>query len=183
MTQSSDYFIRLRDELNSGQLQQTNGKAEVKLLTQDGNEYSQSGTLEFSDVTVDETTGSITLRAVFPNPDHSLLPGMFVRARLDEGTNPNARLVPQQGMTRTPTGQATAMVVGADNKVEVRNLTADQAFGDKWLVTAGLKDGDRVIVTGLQRVKPGATVTPQEVSDDSAKAAPESQAQSEQPKS
>ncbi len=183
VTQSSEDFIRLRDELKSGQLQQTNGKAEVKLLTQDGKEYSQSGTLEFSDVTVDETTGSITLRAVFPNPDHNLLPGMFVRARLDEGTNPNALLVPQQGITRTPTGQATAMVVGADNKVEVRNVTADQAFGDKWLVTSGLKDGDRVITTGLQRVKPGAAVTPQEVSDDSAKEAPQSQAQSEQPKS
>ncbi|MDI3440604.1 efflux RND transporter periplasmic adaptor subunit [Erwinia sp. V90_4] len=183
VTQSSEDFIRLRDELKSGQLQQTNGKAEVKLLTQDGKEYSQSGTLEFSDVTVDETTGSITLRAVFPNPDHNLLPGMFVRARLDEGTNPNALLVPQQGITRTPTGQATAMVVGGDNKVEVRNVTADQAFGDKWLVTSGLKDGDRVITTGLQRVKPGAAVTPQEVSDDSAKEAPQSQAQSEQPKS
>lgn len=183
LTQSSEDFIRLRDELKSGQLQQTNGKAEVKLLTQDGKEYSQSGTLEFSDVTVDETTGSITLRAVFPNPDHNLLPGMFVRARLDEGTNPNALLVPQQGITRTPTGQATAMVVGADNKVEVRNVTADQAFGDKWLVTSGLKDGDRVITTGLQRVKAGAAVTPQEVSDDSAKEAPQSQAQSEQPKS
>ncbi|CAH0258188.1 efflux RND transporter periplasmic adaptor subunit [Erwinia aphidicola] len=183
VTQSSEDFIRLRDELKSGQLQQTNGKAEVKLLTQDGKEYSQSGTLEFSDVTVDETTGSITLRAVFPNPDHNLLPGMFVRARLDEGTNPNALLVPQQGITRTPTGQATAMVVGADNKVEVRNVTADQAFGDKWLVTSGLKDGDRVITTGLQRVKAGAAVTPQEVSDDSAKEAPQSQAQSEQPKS
>jgi membrane fusion protein (multidrug efflux system) len=183
VTQSSEDFIRLRDELKSGQLQQTNGKAEVKLLTQDGKEYSQSGTLEFSDVTVDETTGSITLRAVFPNPDHNLLPGMFVRARLDEGTNPNALLVPQQGITRTPTGQATAMVVGADNKVEVRNVTADQAFGDKWVVTSGLKDGDRVITTGLQRVKAGAAVTPQEVSDDSAKEAPQSQAQSEQPKS
>lgn len=183
VTQSSEDFMRLRDELNTGKLQQTNGKAEVKLLMQNGSEYAQSGTLEFSDVTVDETTGSITLRAVFPNPDHSLLPGMFVRARLDEGTNPNALLVPQQGITRSPTGQATAMVVGADNKVEVRNLTADQAFGDKWLVSAGLKDGDRVIVTGLQRVKPGIAVTPQEVSDDSAKADSESQAKSEQPKS
>ncbi|NJD00897.1 efflux RND transporter periplasmic adaptor subunit [Candidatus Erwinia dacicola] len=183
VTQSSEDFIHLRDELKSGQLQQTNGKAEVKLLTQDGKEYSQSGTLEFSDVTVDETTSSITLRAVFPNPDHNLLPGMFVRARLDEGTNPNALLVPQRGVTRTPTGQATAMVVGADNKVEVRNVTVDQTFGDKWLVTSGLKDGDRVITTGLQRVKPGATVTPQEVSDDSAKEAPSVSEQSEQPKS
>ncbi len=173
VTQSSEDFLRLRAELESGQLKQNDGKANVTLLMQNGNAYSQTGTLEFSDVTVDETTGSITLRAIFPNPDKRLLPGMFVRARLDEGTNPAALLVPQQGVTRTPTGQATAMVVGADNKVEVRNITAAQAFGDKWLVTAGLKEGDRVITTGIQRAKPGAQVTPQEVSND-AKAAPES---------
>jgi len=174
VTQSSDDFLRLRAELESGQLKQNDGKANVTLLMQNGNAYTQTGTLEFSDVTVDETTGSITLRAIFPNPDHRLLPGMFVRARLDEGTNPTALLVPQQGVTRTPTGQATAMVVGADNKVEVRNITANQAFGDKWLVTDGLKEGDRVITVGLQRAKPGAQVTPQEVKDD-AKAAPETQ--------
>ena len=183
VTQSSEDFMRLRNELNAGTLQQTNGKAEVKLLMQNGKEYAQSGTLEFSDVTVDETTGSITLRAVFPNPDHSLLPGMFVRASLDEGTNPNALLVPQQGVTHTPTGQATALVVGADNKVEVRNLTADQAIGDKWLVTAGLKEGDKVIVTGLQRVKPGAAVTPQEVNEDNPNAASPPQEPSEKTKS
>ncbi|EJL91093.1 efflux RND transporter periplasmic adaptor subunit [Pantoea sp. GM01] len=173
VTQSSDDFLRLRAELESGQLKQNDGKANVTLLMQNGSAYSQSGTLEFSDVSVDETTGSITLRAIFPNPDNRLLPGMFVRARLDEGTNPTALLVPQQGVTRTPTGQATAMVVGADNKVESRNITANQAFGDKWLVTEGLKEGDRVITTGIQRAKPGAQVTPQEVPDD-AKAAPES---------
>lgn len=174
VTQSSDDFLRLRGELESGQLKQNDGKANVTLLMQNGSAYSQPGTLEFSDVTVDETTGSITLRAIFPNPDHRLLPGMFVRARLDEGTNPTALLVPQTGVTRTPTGEATAMVVGADNKVEVRKITANQAFGDKWLVTDGLKEGDRVITVGIQRAKPGAKVTPQEVKDD-AKAAPESQ--------
>lgn len=174
VTQSSDDFLRLRGELESGQLKQNDGKANITLLMQNGSAYSQPGTLEFSDVTVDETTGSITLRAIFPNPDHRLLPGMFVRARLDEGTNPTALLVPQTGVTRTPTGEATAMVVGADNKVEVRKITANQAFGDKWLVTDGLKEGDRVITVGIQRAKPGAQVTPQEVKDD-AKAAPESQ--------
>ncbi|EXU77202.1 MULTISPECIES: efflux RND transporter periplasmic adaptor subunit [Erwinia] len=178
VTQSSEDFMRLRAELNAGTLQQAGGKAQVKLLLQNGSEYAQSGTLEFSDVTVDETTGSITLRAVFPNPDHALLPGMFVRARLNEGTNPNALLVPQQAVTRTPTGQATAMVVGADNKVAVRNLKTEQAVGDKWLVTDGLKAGDKVITTGVQRAKPGAQVTPQEVSTDSA-----SPAKSEQPQS
>ncbi|KAB8310006.1 efflux RND transporter periplasmic adaptor subunit [Erwinia endophytica] len=178
VTQSSEDFMRLRAELNSGRLQQVGGKAQVKLLLQDGSELSQTGTLEFSDVTVDETTGSITLRAVFPNPDHALLPGMFVRARLNEGVNPNALLVPQQAVTHSPTGQATAMVVDADNKVEVRTLTADQAIGDQWLVTSGLKEGDKVITVGLQRAKPGARVTPQEVSTDHAE-----QAKSEQPQS
>jgi len=180
VTQSSDEFLRLRQELESGKLKQTDGKASVTLLTQDGGAYAETGTLEFSDVTVDETTGSITLRAVFPNPNQRLLPGMFVRARLDEGTNPNALLVPQQGVTRTPTGDATAMVVGADNKVELRTLKADQAIGDKWLVSDGLKDGDKVIVTGIQRAKPGAQVTPQEVSADNAK---QQQAPSEPTKS
>ena len=182
VTQSSEDFMRLRNELNAGTLQQADGKAEVKLLMQNGKEYAHSGTLEFSDVTVDQTTGSITLRAIFPNPDHSLLPGMFVRARLDEGTNPHALLVPQQGITHSPTGQATALVIGADNKVEVRTLTADQAIGDKWLVTTGLKDGDKVIVTGLQRVKPGVTAAPQEVNED-AQQAGTTQAPSEQTKS
>lgn len=174
VTQSSDDFLRLRQELESGKLKQNDGKANVTLLMQNGKSYAQPGTLEFSDVTVDETTGSITLRAIFPNPNHALLPGMFVRARLDEGTNPDALLVPQQAVARTPTGQATVMVVGADNKVESRNINAAQAIGDKWLVTEGVKAGERVISTGLQRAKPGAKVTPQEVSDD-AKSAPESQ--------
>lgn len=178
VTQSSEDFMRLRSELESGQLKQNDGKANVTLLMQNGNSYPQTGTLEFSDVTVDETTGSITLRAIVPNPNHALLPGMFVRARLDEGTNPNALLVPQQAVARTPTGQATVMVVGADNKVEARQVTTSQAIGDKWLVTDGVKAGERVISTGLQRAKPGAQVTPQEVSDD-AKAAPDSKPQSD----
>ncbi|KAA5938735.1 efflux RND transporter periplasmic adaptor subunit [Pantoea sp. Bo_2] len=178
VTQSSEDFMRLRSELESGQLKQNDGKAKVTLLMQNGSSYAQTGTLEFSDVTVDETTGSITLRAIVPNPNHTLLPGMFVRARLDEGINPNALLVPQQAVTRTPTGQATVMVVGADNKVESRQVTTSQAIGDKWLVTDGVKAGERVISTGLQRAKPGAQVTPQEVSDD-AKAAPDSKPQSD----
>ncbi|QLK60273.1 efflux RND transporter periplasmic adaptor subunit [Enterobacteriaceae bacterium Kacie_13] len=163
VTQSSNDFLRLKQELADGSLKQANGKAQVKLLMDNGKEYSQAGTLEFSDVTVDETTGSITLRAIFPNPNDSLLPGMFVRARLDEGVNNNALLVPQQGITRNPRGDATAMVVGADNKVELRTVTTTQAIGDKWVVTDGLKSGDKVIVTGLQKIKPGVQVTAQEV--------------------
>lgn len=163
VTQSSNDFLRLKQELAEGKLKQENGKAKVKLVTNDGITFPQEGSLEFSDVTVDQTTGSITLRAIFPNPDKTLLPGMFVRAQLEEGTNPNALLVPQQGVTRTPRGDASAMVIGKEDKVEVRNITATQAIGDKWLVTSGLKDGDRVIVTGLQKVKPGVQVKTQEV--------------------
>ncbi|SFR03625.1 MULTISPECIES: multidrug efflux RND transporter periplasmic adaptor subunit AcrA [unclassified Enterobacter] len=182
VTQSSNDFLRLKEELESGKLKQENGKAKVELMTNDGKKLPQSGTLEFSDVTVDQTTGSITLRAIFPNPNQSLLPGMFVRARLEEGTNPNAILVPQQGVTRTPRGDATAMIVGEGDKVEVRPITTSQAIGDKWLVTDGLKAGDRVIITGLQKVKPGAQVKAQEVTSDNKEQA-KNGAQSEQPKS
>ncbi|EKH3957281.1 multidrug efflux RND transporter periplasmic adaptor subunit AcrA [Salmonella enterica subsp. enterica serovar Anatum] len=166
VTQSSNDFLRLKQELANGSLKQENGKAKVDLVTSDGIKFPQSGTLEFSDVTVDQTTGSITLRAIFPNPDHTLLPGMFVRTRLQEGTKPTALLVPQQGVTRTPRGDATVLVVGADNKVETRQIVASQAIGDKWLVTDGLKAGDRVVVSGLQKVRPGAQVKVQEITAD-----------------
>ncbi|KNC91617.1 multidrug efflux RND transporter periplasmic adaptor subunit AcrA [Trabulsiella odontotermitis] len=182
VTQSSNDFLRLKEELASGKLQQENGKAKVELVTSDGKTLPQAGTLEFSDVTVDQTTGSITLRAVFPNPKGDLLPGMFVRARLQEGTNPNALLVPQQGVTRTPRGDATAMIVGEGDKVEVRQITATQAIGDKWLVTDGLKSGDRVIVTGLQKVRPGVQVKAQEAAAENNQQAAAGN-QPEQPKS
>ena len=165
VTQSSGEFLRLKQELADGKLKQENGRAKVKLVTNDGVAYKQEGMLEFSEVTVDQSTGSITLRAVFPNPEKSLLPGMFVRAELEEGVNPVAILVPQQGITRTPRGAASALIVGKDNKVEVRELTTGAAIGNKWLVTAGLQDGDRVIISGLQKVKPGIQVNAQEVAD------------------
>lgn len=186
VTQSSNDYLRLKQELEKGTLKQENGKAKVELLTNDGATFPQTGTLEFSDVTVDETTGSITLRAIVPNPDQTLLPGMFVRARLEEGLNPNALLVPQQGITRTPRGEASAMVVGEGDKVESRQVQTSQAIGDKWLVTGGLKAGDRVIVTGLQKVRPGAQVKVQEVNTEQASDQKEQAAagaQSEQTKS
>ncbi|HEY1843457.1 MAG TPA: multidrug efflux RND transporter periplasmic adaptor subunit AcrA [Buttiauxella sp.] len=184
VTQSSNDFLRLKQELASGKLKQENGKAKVQLVTSDGTTYTQEGSLEFSDVTVDQTTGSITLRAIFPNPDKTLLPGMFVRAKLEEGVNPDALLVPQQGVTRTPRGDASAMVVGKDDKVEVRQLQATQAIGDKWLVTEGLKSGDRVIVTGLQKIKPGVQVKAQEIAaENKGQEQPAAGAQSEQTKS
>ncbi len=166
VTQSSNDFLRLKKDLENGTLKQSEGKANVRLLLENGTEYSHPGTLEFSDVTVDETTGSITLRAIFPNPDHDLLPGMFVRARLDAGVQNNAVLVPQMGITRTPRGEATAMVVGEGDKVEIRSVTTSKAIGNKWLVTDGLKEGDRVILTGLQKIQPGIQVTVKEVAQE-----------------
>lgn len=154
VTQSSNDFMRLKQT----RLEKGDATSTVELLMENGQPYPQKGTLQFSDVSVDESTGSITLRAIFPNPQHQLLPGMFVRARIDEGTQPNAILVPQQGVTRTPRGDATVMIVNDKNQVESRTVVAPQAVGDRWLVTEGLKKGDRVIVSGLQKVRPGVTV-------------------------
>ncbi|MDE9445492.1 efflux RND transporter periplasmic adaptor subunit [Xenorhabdus bovienii] len=162
ITQSSDDYLRLKNEIAKGTVHKEGGKTKTRLITDTGKEYSQEGYLEFSDITVDETTGSITMRAVFPNPNEELLPGMFVRTKLEEGVRQNAILVPQQAITRTPRGQATTLIVDKDNKVELRSINAVQAIGNKWLVTEGLKAGDRVIVTGLQKIAPGVTVKPTE---------------------
>lgn len=162
VTQSSEAFLRLQQALASGQLKQKESKAIVEVLLQDGSRYPLNGTLAFSDVSVDHTTGSLTLRAIVPNPHHQLLPGMFVRARLQEGIDPQAMLIPQQAVARTPRGDATVMVVGSDNKVETRSVTVTQAQGDTWQVTAGLQAGERIIVSGLQRAEPDMTVTPKE---------------------
>lgn len=158
VTQSSSDFMRLKQQ----SLQQGNDAKSVQLVMENGQPYALKGSLQFSDVTVDESTGSITLRAIFPNPQHVLLPGMFVRARIDEGVNPNAMLVPQQGVTRTPRGDATVLLVNDRNQVETRNVVAAQAVGDQWLITSGLKAGDKVIVSGLQKVRPGVTVKAEE---------------------
>ena len=154
VTQSSSDFMRLKQQTSL----QKGDTSSVELLMENGQPYPLKGTLQFSDVTVDESTGSITLRALFPNPQHMLLPGMFVRARIDEGTQPDAILVPRQGVTRTPRGDATVLVVNEKNQVESRTVVAPQAIGDRWLITEGLKNGDRVIISGLQKVRPGVTV-------------------------
>jgi membrane fusion protein (multidrug efflux system) len=130
----------------------------VRLLLEDGTPYPPAGRLKFRDVTVDPTTGSITLRLVFPNPDHTLLPGMYVRAVVEEGTSDRAILAPQQGVSRDVKGQPYAWVVNAEEKVEQRGLEVDRAIGNRWLVTKGLEAGDRVIVEGLQKVRPGDSV-------------------------
>ena len=159
VTQPSKDLLRLRRELASGQLEKAGeNAAKVTLTLEDGTSYQHQGTLEFSEVSVDEGTGSVVLRAVFPNPEHNLLPGMFVHARLNAGVNQNAILAPQQGIRRNPQGEPVAWVVNAENKVEQRVLKAERTVGDRWLVSDGLKAGDRLITEGLQFVQPGDEV-------------------------
>ncbi|MBV4537702.1 MULTISPECIES: efflux RND transporter periplasmic adaptor subunit [Pseudomonas] len=159
VTQSTAELLKLRRDLESGQLQKAGeNAAKVQLILEDGSKFAQEGRLEFSEVSVDETTGSVTLRAVFPNPEHTLLPGMFVHARLQNGVNANAILAPQQGVTRDLKGTPTAMVVNQENKVELRQLKASRTLGSDWLIEEGLNPGDRLITEGLQYVRPGVEV-------------------------
>jgi len=158
VTQSSADLLRLRRGLASGQLKNTGSLRNVKLLLEDGTPYSREGRLQFRDVTVDPTTGSVVLRMVFPNPDYVLLPGMFVRAIVEEGVNDQGILAPQQGVTRNRRGDAVALVVDNEGKVAQRALEVDRAIGDRWLVTKGLAAGDQVIVDNLQRIRPGDPV-------------------------
>jgi membrane fusion protein (multidrug efflux system) len=162
VTQSSAQLLKLRRKLANGELKDVQ-EASARLILEDGTVYPEVGKLQFSEVSVDQGTGSVTLRAVFPNPEQALLPGMFVRALVAEGINEEALLVPQRGVTRNARGEPTALVVGPDNRVELRVLKTDRAIGDKWLVTEGLKAGDRVIVEGLQKTGPGTQVHPSEI--------------------
>ncbi|AHX61714.1 efflux RND transporter periplasmic adaptor subunit [Aeromonas media] len=161
--QSTADLLRLKRQVAAGKL--TQGKqdgAKVSFQLEDGSQYGEQGTLQFSDVTVDETTGMVTLRVLVPNPHDLLLPGMFMRATLQEGERPEGLLVPQTAVTRTPKGGATVMVVTADNKVELREVQLSRVVGDSWVVESGLDAGEKVIVAGLQKVKPGAVVAPAE---------------------
>jgi membrane fusion protein (multidrug efflux system) len=158
VTQASADLLRLRRELESGNLTSGASRRKVQLRLEDGTPYSLTGTLQFQDATVDPTTGSITLRIVFPNPKQVLLPGMFVQAVIEEGVDEQALLVPQQGVSRDPKGNPIALVVNGAGKVEQRAIVLDRALGNKWLVTKGLVPGDRLIVEGIERVRPGASV-------------------------
>jgi membrane fusion protein, multidrug efflux system len=160
-TESSTELLRLRRALESGTLKTgAPGEAKVTLLLDDGTTYPQPGKLLFSDVTVDPTSGMVTLRAEVPNPDHLLLPGMFARGVLEQAVDNQAITVLQRGVNVGPNGVATVMVVGADGKVEIRIIKIGQAVGNKWIVTDGLKAGEQVIVEGLQKVQPGGVVKP-----------------------
>lgn len=164
VTQSSAQLLELQRKLASGELKRANGQeADVRLKLENGSQYPETGKLQFSEVSVDPGTGSVTLRAVFPNPQHGLLPGMFVRAEIAAGAMEDALLVPQRGVARNQRGEPTALVVGADNQVELRTLEVSRTLGANWLVTKGLSAGDHVIVEGLQKTRPGAEVAPVEV--------------------
>ncbi len=159
VTQPATELLRLRRELAAGQLEKVGDNAARATLTlPDGSAYAHAGRLEFSEVSVDPGTGSVTLRAVFPNPEQQLLPGMFVQAQLQTGSKSAAIIAPQQGVTRNPKGEAVAMVVNAENRVEVRVLEAERTAGSAWLVSAGLEPGDRLITEGLQFIQPGVEV-------------------------
>ncbi len=162
LTQSSVEVMQLRQALKSGQLKGTSkDEAKVTLVLEDGSIYPRDGKLLFSDITVDESTGTVTLRATFPNPERVLMPGMFVRARLQQAVSEEALAVPQQAVQRSNEG-AFVMVVGAEDKVEIRTVKTTASQGDRWIVTDGLKEGDRVIVEGLQKVRAGMVVKPVE---------------------
>jgi membrane fusion protein (multidrug efflux system) len=158
VNQSSAEWLRLRHDIDAGRLKVGGAGTHVAIVLEDGSRYPREGTLEFADVTVDPSTGSFIVRALVPNPDNLLLPGLFVTAVIDEGIREGAILVPEQGVTHDPKGAATAFVVGAEDKVEVREVGTSRTVGDQWLVDSGLKAGDRVIVEGLQKIRPGAPV-------------------------
>lgn len=156
--QSSLEVLQLRKALSSGALKSEGEAARIQLVLEDGSTYAHEGKLQFAGVTVNTTTGAVTLRALVPNPERLLMPGMYVRARLDKGTDPEALLVPQPGIGRDNTGKATALVVNAENKVEQRKVEVAEAIGTNWRVTDGLKAGERVIVEGSGKVRPGQSV-------------------------
>lgn len=159
VTRSSSEILLLKRQLAAKTLQtDAAGAARVKLLLEDGTPYPLAGALKFSEVSVDAGTGSVTLRTLFPNPEQLLLPGMFVRAILEEGSNSQALLVPQRGVTRNPAGSPMVFVVGTEEKVEARPIKVARTIGDSWLVEEGLKAGDRVILEGIQRARPGTVV-------------------------
>ena len=166
VSQSSTDLLNLRQALASGQIQSVNSKVSVSLKLENETVYPETGTLEFAEANVDEGTGTFTLRAEFPNPDHLLLPGMYVRAVIEEGVMDNAFLVPQRAVSHDATGGATAMFLTAENTVEKRTIVLDREYGNSWLVSSGVNDGDRVVIEGFQWVKAGQAVLAEEASLD-----------------
>ncbi|MDD5548308.1 MAG: efflux RND transporter periplasmic adaptor subunit, partial [Sulfurovaceae bacterium] len=161
-TQSSVQLLNLKRLLQQKSIH--SGSTNVRLKLENDVLYEHNGTLKLQEVAVDEATGSVTLRAEFSNPENILLPGMYVKVIVDEAVNTHAILAPQQGISRNPKGEATALVVGKSGKVEQRNIIVDRTIGDQWLVKSGLKENDRLIVEGLNKIKIGDTVRPVDIS-------------------
>jgi membrane fusion protein (multidrug efflux system) len=184
-TQPVADLIRLRRALQDGKLMTGPNEAKAQLLLDDGTKYPETGRLLFSEAAVDETTGQVTLRGEFPNKAGDLLPGMYVRVQIEEGLERNAIAVPQQAVQRDAGGQASVLVVGGEDKVEQRRVTVGRTLGERWVVSQGLKAGDRVIADGFQKTAPGATVKPQpwnsEVAKEAADQAPAEKASGEKP--
>jgi membrane fusion protein (multidrug efflux system) len=171
VAQPATTLLRLERELASGKLQRSGaGQAVARLVLEDGTLYALPGTLQFSEVNVDQTTGTVVLRAVFPNPNHQLLPGLYVRAQLQEGTDEKALLVPQQAVSHNTHGDPTVLVVGEDRKVSLKIITTGRAIDNQWQVTSGLAAGEKVIVEGLQNAKPGIEVNATEAAPPAAPA-------------
>lgn len=159
LTQSNVELLRLRRAMQTGRMQSAGtAGTTVRLILEDGTEYPLPGTLQLAEANVDQDTGTVTLRAVFPNPDRELLPGMYVRARIEEGVLAQTLLIPQQAVTRNAQGQAQTLVVGAGDTLELRPLELDRAVGGDWIVRQGLAAGDRVVLDNLQKVRPGMSV-------------------------
>jgi membrane fusion protein (multidrug efflux system) len=166
LDQATSEMENLRSQINSGRLKRPSGGVQIELVMENGKTYDQKGKYSFTDSSVNENTGSVSTRAIFANPNRQLLPGMYVRARVVAGVDPTAILIPQRAVSRNPLGQPTAMFIDKDGKVEQRQLQVTQAIGTNWLVEKGAADGDRVILDGLQKVKPGATAKALEVTID-----------------
>ncbi len=170
VTQSTAELLRLRRSLAEGRLNQNGkGQRKVRLILEDGTFYPLEGILQFRDVTVDPTTGSVILRVLVPNPEGILLPGMFVRTLLREGVSDQAILIPQQAVSRDSKGNPQALIVDDDGKAAQRTLTIDRAVGDQWLITSGIQPGDRIIVEGIQKIRPGGAVKTIPFAKDAAK--------------
>lgn len=167
VTQSSAELLELRKELAAGKIESA-GELPVTILLEDGSRHAHQGRLAFAELNVDPSTGQYVSRVIVPNPDYMLLPGMYVRAVLSTGVRPNALLVPQQGVSRNSKGESTAMVVGADGNAELRTLQVSRTIDDRWLVESGLAAGDRVVIEGLQKIRPGVPVQAIEAGSESA---------------
>jgi membrane fusion protein (multidrug efflux system) len=178
VTQPTSELLRLKRELASGKLKRiSRDEARIRVLLEDGTEYPHAGRLSFSGVTVNPTSGAVTLRAILPNSEGLLMPGMYVRALLEEAVDETAILVPQQSVTRTAKGEALVLVVNEQNKVEQRFIEVSRTLGSQWVVDKGLNTGDRVIVEGFQRIRPGDEVKPRVVAADTSQTIPAAPAQ------